>query len=368
MEVRAENREGDCQVLPVDIHLAVQVRLEVPEDLMAENLVMVIRDVLAALNQVDQVGLENFRQDKVLPVDIPVGVPQFPFQVVNRQADPVQERVQVVSHPVVQVHPEDFHQDQVVDILVADLADKGLPVDILVGVPQFPFQVVNRQGGLVQEQVQVVSHPVVQVHPDFHQDKVVDILVADLVDLLDIQAEDQKSQKGLDIPADDRVVDIPADKLLEVISTEHKSLEAREVDILVEDQGLDIQEMVKDLVVVQVLKDQVGIQDQEDQADLKVLEVSKAQHLAEVILVLDQEAFQVRQADIQVDQEHKDQAVIQVVPARKDQVDIQAVHKDRVDIQADQVNKGQEVSQVRKGRADIQVDRVRKDQELDLVQ
>jgi hypothetical protein len=317
VEVQAESREEGFQVLLVDIHPA-QARLEVPEDHKyladnPENPVVVIhrQDFQADVNQVVQVDLADFHRDKALPVDIPVDVPPFPFRVVNQQIGLVQERAQVVTHPAVQV--EDFHQDQVVDILAVDLVRK---------------------------------------------------------DLLNIRAEGQESQKGLVIPVDDRE-DSLADRLLEVIPVEYKNLEVQEADILVEGQGLDIRRMVKDLIVVQVLKDladQADIRDREDQADLKVLEVSKAQveHLAAATLVLDQEA-------IQVDREHKNQAVTRVVPALKDRVGTQAVQaskgqegfqvdqvrKDQVDIQAGQVHKDQEVSQVdqvRKDQADFQLD------------
>jgi len=268
VEVQAANREEGFQVLLGDIHPA-QARPEVPEDHRypadnPENPVVVIhrQDFQADVNQVVQVDLVDFHRDKALPVDIPVDVPPFPFRVVNQQTGLVQERAQVVTHPAV----EDFHRDQVVDILAVDLARKDLP---------------------------------------------------------DIRAEGQENQKGLVIPVDNRE-DFLADKLLEVIPAEYKNLEVQEVDILVEGQGLDIQRMVKDLIVVQVLKDLAGITDQADQAgtrdreDLKVLEVSRAQveHLAAATLVLDQEAIQ---------NQHKNQAAIQVVPALKDRVGTQAV-------------------------------------------
>jgi len=284
------------------------------------------------------------------------------------------------ENPVVVIHRQDFQADvnQVVQVDLVDFhQDKDLPVDILVDVLPFPFRVVNQQAGLVQEQAQVVTHPAVRVE-DFHRHQVVDILVADLV-RKDIRAEGQENQKDPVIPVGDRE-DFPADRLevLEVTPGEHKSLEAQEVDILVEGQGLNIQRVVKDLIVVQVLKDLAGITGQVDQVgipeDLKVLEVNKAQveHLAAATLVLDQEATQ-------VDQEHKNQAVIQVVPALKDRVDIQAVQaskeqevsqedqvlKDQVDIQAGQVHKdrvGIQAAQASKDQEVSRVDQVRKDQ------
>lgn len=261
-----QNRE-DFQVLPEDIHLVVQVHLEVLEgqELLGDKMVIQqdrqdFQDVQAGLSQVG--SSRAFHRVKDLLMDIPADDRRFHFQAVNQQED--QERVK--SHRVNQVDDQKaFRRDQVVDILVAGLVDK-------------------HQAG-------------------FKMDK----------GLLDIQAGDpvKGNQKVLDILVGgrvdkDRVEDIPADKLLEVIPVEHRNLVALEVDILVEGQELAILEVLKDLAVVQVLRDQVDIQDRE------LLEVSKAQvdHLPAAILALNQK--------------RKDQEVSRVVRAHNNQDAIQA--------------------------------------------
>jgi len=309
VEVQAANREEGFQVLLGDIHPA-QARLEVPEDHRypedhPENPVVVIhrQDFQADVNQVVQVDLVDFHRDKALPVDIPVDVPPFPFRVVNQQTGLVQERAQVVTHPAV----EDFHRDQVVDILAVDLVRKDLP---------------------------------------------------------DIRAEGQESQKGLVIPADKLLEVIPAEyKNLEVQEVDIL-VEGQGLDIQRMVKDLIVVQVLKDLAGITDQADQAGIRDRED---LKVLEVSRAQveHLAAATLVLDQEAIQVdqehkNQAAIQVVPALKDRVGTQAVQASKGQEGSQ-VRKDQVDIQADQVHKDQEVSQVdqaRKDQVDFQVDQV----------
>lgn len=307
MEVLVQNRETDFQVLLVDIHRALH-----PED-NPENQMVIHpgQDLHFQVNVqgVNQVGSNlDFQRVNSHRVGILVDVPRFPFRAANQQADLVQD-----IHPAVPVHQvgqvrdqEDFHRDQVLGILTADLVGK---------------------------------------HQVFQVDK-------------DIRVVDPVSQK---------VPDIPADKLLEVIPVKHKDL-VQEVDILVEDQAMAIQEVLRDLVVAQVLKDQTDIQDQED---LKVLEVSKAQvdHLAEVILLLDQELKD--QEAIQVNKDLKDQEAIQVVRAaqlRKDRVVILADqdHKGQEATRANQDHKGQEAflaAQHLKDQKDSQVDQVHRDQE-----
>lgn len=240
-----QNRE-DFQVLPEDIRLVMQVHLEVLEvqELLDNlgDLEMVIqqdrqdfRDVQAVLNQVDSSRV--FNRVKDLLMDILADDRQFHFRAVNQQED--QERVK--ARRVDRVDDQKgFRQDQVVDILAADLVDKhqaGFQMDKEMDI---------QAGGPAKE-----------------NQKVLDILVGGQVDK-------------------DQVEDIPADKLLEVIPVEHRNLVAREVDILVKGQELAILEVLKDLAVVQVLRDQVDIQDRE------LLEVSKAQveHLPASILAL----------------------------------------------------------------------------------
>lgn len=318
-------------MLPEDIHL-VQVHLEDLKDqeLPVDNLegpVVIhqdhqdFQDAQAVLNQVG--SSLPFHRVKDLPVDILVDDRQFHFRAVNQQED--QEQVPVKVYQVDQVDDQrDFRQDQAVAILVADLVGK------------------HREG--------------------FQVDK----------DLPDSQAVGpaKGNQKVPDIPAvgrvdKDQVEDIPADKLLEVIPVEHRSLVAREVDILVEGREPAILEVLKDLAVVQVLKNQADILEV-----LEVLEVSKAQvkYLPAAILVLDQERKD--QKVTQVAQDRKGRAVIRVDQARRDQKDIQVdqeEHKGQKDIQVDQgEHKDQEAiqaAQVRKDQEEFQVDQLRKDQE-----
>jgi len=197
VEEPAQNQ--DFQVLPEDIH-QVQEHLKDQEDNLKDQVVhQDFQDVQAVFNQ----GGNSlaFHRIKDLLVDILVDDHQFHFQAVNQQED--QEQVPV-EHQLDQVDDQkDFQQGQVVDILVVDLGnhrvgfqvDKDLP-DIRVVSPENP--------------------------------KVLDILVVGRVD----QA------------------------VLEAIPVGHRNLVAREMDILVEGQELEI---FKDLAVVQVLKDQVDI-------------------------------------------------------------------------------------------------------------
>lgn len=338
-------------MLPEDIHL-VQVHLEDPKDQerLLDNLEGPVaihqdhqdhQDFQGAQAVLNQVGSLAFHRVKDPPVDTLVDDHQFHFRAVNQQED--QEQVPVVKvYRVDQVDDQrGFRQDQAVAILVADL----------VGKHQESFQVDK---DLPNTQA---------VGPAKENQKVPDILAVGQVD------------KG-------QVEDIPADKLLEVIPVEHKSLVVREVDILVEGQELAILEVLKDLAVVQVLKDQADI--------LEVLEVSKAQveHLPAVILVLDQERkdqvatrvvqdrkgqaiIRVDQArkdqkDIQVDQERKDQEAIQADQVRKEEFQVNQLCKDQEDFQVDQEHKAQEdfqVDQEHKGQEDSQVDQERKGQE-----
>lgn len=274
---------------------------------------------------------------------------------------------QEVLVDLVVIHPD--HQDFLVDVQAVSNLDfrrvRDRLVDILADVPLFHFQEVSQRAGRVQvdiHQVQVV-HQAGRVHDqeDFQQDQVLGILVADLVDQdfpgkdrPDIRAvdPDKKNQEALVIPVDDlvdkdRMEDILVAKLLEVIPAEVRNLVAREVDILVEGPVLAIQEVVRDLAVVQVLKDQADIQDRE------VLEVNQAQveRLVEVI---------------QADQEHKDQEVIRVVQVRKDPVAIPVDHKVQEATQVSQAHKVQEATQVgqaHKDQEEVQVGQVRKDQD-----
>lgn len=286
-EVLVQNQEEDFQVLLVDIHRVLH-----PVDNPENRVIHPDHPFQVNVRVVNQVGNNlDFHRANNHPVGILVDVPRFLFRVANQRADLVQDIHPLPVHRVGQVRDqEDFHRDQDQGILAADL---------------------------------VAKHQVFQVDQDF-------------------QAVDLVNQK---------VLDIPVDKLLEVIPVKHKSL-VREVDILVKGQVLAIQEVLRDLAVVQVLKDQADIQDQED---LKVLEVRKA-HLAEVFLQLDQELKD--QEAIQVDQEDKDQEVIRVVRAVQ-------LRKDQAAILADQDRKGQEASlavQVLKDQKDSQVDQVRRDQ------
>lgn len=338
MEVLALNQEENFQVRPVDIHL-VQVYLEDPEEKPGSMRNQEDRMVIHLVHQ----DRQDFQAD-VQAVDNNLGD--------NNQVD----------------NNLDFHPA------------KGLPVDILGDVPPFHFRAVNQQADL--EQVQVGIHLAGQVHQpgrvhdqeDFQRGQVLDILVAGLMgkhqaifqvdkDLPDIRVD---SQKVPDILVHDRV----GKDQTEDIPVEYKGLVVREVDILVEGQALDIQEVLRDLVVVQVVRDQVGIQ---DRVALKDLEVSKVQvkHLPAVILEVnrkdrDQEAIQVAQARkdqeaISVAQVLKDhQVAILVSQAHKNQTGIQEVQgrKDQEDFQVDQVD------QFRKDQENFLVDQVRKDQKI----
>lgn len=292
-----------------------------------------------------EVLVQNQKEDfQVLPVDI-----LYPVD------NPVENRVVI--------HPDQDHHFQVNARVVAQV-DSNLdfhrvnnhPMDTLADVPRFPFRAANQQADLVQDiHPADVAHRVDQVRDqeDFHRDQVLGILAADLVDKHQIFQVDKDIQ-AVD-PVNKKVPDIPVDRLLEVIPVKHKSL-VREVDILVEDQALAIQEVLRDLAVVQVLKDQVDIRDQED---LKVLEVSKArvEHLAEVILLLDQGLKD--QGGIRVDQEAI--RAVRVDRLRKDQAVILADRKDQEATQAVQVRKDREVSlavQLLKDQKDFQVDQV----------
>lgn len=223
---------------------------------------IIIPDHRNRLYQVVRVEVPVLEDFQVLPVVIHLEV--RPVVPVYQEVNPVGNLVVIhlADHRAFQVdvqevlnqadnNPEGFH------------LDKDRLVDIQADDPRFRFRAVNQP--------------------------VVDILVADLV------AKDQVAK--------DQAEDIPVDRLLEVIPVEHKSLVAREVDILVEGQAQAIQEVLKDLVVVQVLRDQVDIRDQEHRAALKVLEVSRAQvEQLTVTLVLDLK----HQEAIQVDQVRKD--------------------------------------------------------------
>lgn len=300
--VRADLEAPEYQEDLVDnllVNLAVNLENLVAIRLVDQDLDFQADDQ-AVPNQVGSNLGEDFHRVKDLPADILVDAPQYPFRAVNRPADRVQEQVQVDIHPVAQARVnrvgqasglEGFQRD-LADILVVDLVDK--------------------------HRVFQAGRDIRAVHPVKENPRVPGILADGQVD---------KDQAG----------DIPVDKLLEVIPVKHRSLVAREVDILVEGPALAIQGVLRDLAVVQVLKDQADIQDQEDQAALKVLEVSKAQveYLPAVILVLDQV--------------HKDQEVIRVGQVRKD----------REGFQVDQVRKGLEDSQVhqgRKGQEDFRLD------------
>lgn len=235
-EVLALNQEEDFQACPVDIHLA----LEDLENQEGRVVIHQVRQDFQVHNQVgNQVGNLDFHLVKALPVDTLVDDLPSHFRAVNQQADLVQEQVGIHLDQVHQrdlVHQEDFQQGQAQDILVAGL----------VGKHQAVFQVGK--------------------------------------DLLDIRVMDNQKLQAIlvhDRAGKDQAEDIP-NRFLEAIPVECRSLVAQKVDILVEDQAVAIQEVLRDLAVVQVLRDQVDIQDR------VALEV-QVDHLPAVTLVLNQE-------------------------------------------------------------------------------